>query len=50
MNTLLLLIIAVLMVATLPAWPHSRKWGYFPSVGLGVVLILMLLLILFGQI
>lgn len=50
MNTLFLLIIAVLMVVTLPAWPHSRKWGYVPSVGLGVVLILMLLLILFGLI
>ena len=50
MNTILLLIIAVLMVAMLPAWPYSRRWGYYPSLGLGVALILILILILFGLI
>lgn len=45
-QTLLLLVILLLLVGALPAWPHSRSWGYYPSGGLGLVLIVVLLLVL----
>lgn len=44
MIMLLLLIIVVLAVASAPAWPYSRDWGYFPTGGLGLVLLVLLLL------
>jgi Protein of unknown function (DUF3309) len=48
---LILLIIVVLMVAgAIPAWPHSRGWGYGPSGGLGVVLLILLILVVLGKI
>lgn len=50
MNWLLLLVLLVLLVAAIPTWPYSRGWGYYPSGGLGLVLLILLLLILFGRI
>lgn len=48
---LILLIIVVLMVAgAIPAWPHSRGWGYGPSGGLGLVLLILLILVVLGKI
>ncbi|MFO0919315.1 MAG: DUF3309 domain-containing protein [Planctomycetaceae bacterium] len=47
MIELLILIVLVLMlIGTIPTWPHSRGWGYYPSGGLGVILIIALLVIL----
>ena len=47
MIELLILIVLVLMlIGTIPTWPHSRDWGYYPSGGLGVILIIALLVIL----
>jgi hypothetical protein len=50
----LLLILAVVLVLALvgsvPAWPHSRGWGYYPSGGLGLVLLILLILFLMGRI
>lgn len=42
---LLLLLVLILAVLSLPAWPYSTGWGYYPSGGLGVVLIIMLILL-----
>jgi hypothetical protein len=50
MSTILLIILILLLVGALPAWPYSRGWGYFPSGGLGLVLIILLILVLMGRI
>jgi hypothetical protein len=46
METLLLLILILMLVGVLPTWPHSRNWGYYPSGGLGLVLLIVLILLL----
>lgn len=45
---ILLIIVILLLIGTIPAWPHSRSWGYGPSGGLGLVLIILLILFLLG--
>ncbi len=50
MNTILLIILILLLVGALPAWPHSKKWGYGPSGGLGMILVIILILVLLGVI
>ena len=50
MGTILLIILILLLIGALPAWPHSRNWGYFPSGGLGLVVIILLVLALTGRI
>lgn len=47
---LLLILIVILLFAAVPAWPYSRGWGYYPSGGLGIVLLIVLLLMLTGRI
>ncbi len=47
---LLLLILLILLIGALPAWPYSRGWGYYPSGGLGTVLMIVLILVLLGHI
>ncbi len=49
-GTILLVIIILMLLGVIPAWPHSRGWGYGPSGGLGLVLIVLLVLILLGKI
>ena len=44
--SLLMLLLIILFLAALPTWPHSREWGYYPSGGLGAVLLLVILLLL----
>jgi hypothetical protein len=49
---LLLILTIVLILAlfgSLPAWPHSREWGYYPSGGIGLVLVVLLILFLVGR-
>jgi Protein of unknown function (DUF3309) len=46
LELLLLIVLLLLLVGALPTWPHSRSWGYFPSGGLGMVLLIVLVLIL----
>lgn len=46
MSTILLIILIMLLIGAVPAWPHSRDWGYGPSGGLGLVLVILLVLIL----
>ena len=50
MSLLLLIIIVILLCGALPSWPYSRGWGYYPSGGLGLVLIILLILFLMGLI
>lgn len=45
MRTILLVILVLMLVGALPAWPHSRSWGYYPSGGLLLVIVLLLLLL-----
>ena len=50
MGIVLLVILALLLLGALPTWPHSRNWGYYPSGGLGTVLVIVLVLVLVGRI
>ncbi|HXA25975.1 MAG TPA: DUF3309 family protein [Acetobacteraceae bacterium] len=50
MPTLLLIVIILLLIGVFPTWPHSANWGYFPSGGLGLVLIVVVVLMLVGRI
>jgi hypothetical protein len=47
---LLLLIVLILLIGVLPTWPYSTGWGYYPSGGLGTVLVVLLILVLLGRI
>ena len=49
MITILLVILILMLLGAVPAWPHSRSWGYAPSSGLGLVVIILLVLILTGR-
>ena len=46
MLLILLVIVLLLSIGSVPAWPYSRSWGYYPSGGLGVIVIILLILIL----
>jgi hypothetical protein len=50
MPTILLIILILMLVGALPTWSHSANWGYFPSGGLGLVVIIVLVLMLVGRI
>jgi hypothetical protein len=47
---ILLIILVLFLVGALPTWPHSASWGYYPSGGLGIVLIIVVVLLLAGRI
>jgi len=46
---ILLLIVVILLIAVWPSWPYSRGWGYYPSGGLGLILLILLILLLVGR-
>ncbi len=48
-STILLILLVLLLVGALPAWPYSGGWGYYPSGGLGLVLIILLVLVVTGR-
>ena len=48
MRLLLFIIVIILLVGALPSWPYSSGWGYYPSGGLGLVLIVLIVLLLMG--
>ncbi len=50
MSLILLIVLIVLLVGALPAWPYSRGWGYFPSGLLGFLAVVFLVLLLLGRI
>jgi len=50
MSTIFLVILVVLLLGALPTWPYSRSWGYYPSGGLGLVVVVLLVLLLAGRV
>ncbi len=49
-STILLIVLILALIGALPTWPHSRSWGYFPSGGLALVVIVLLVLVLSGRV
>jgi hypothetical protein len=49
MNVLVTVVLILLLVGVLPTWPHSANWGYYPSGGLGLVLVVLVILALTGR-
>ena len=49
MSTILLIILVLLLIGALPAWPYSSGWGYWPSGGLGLILLIVIILALAGR-
>jgi hypothetical protein len=49
-STILLIVLIILLIGALPAWPYSRNWGIYPSGGLGLVIIIFLILMMMGRI
>ena len=50
MGTILIVILVLVVIGALPTWPHSRSWGYYPSGGLGLILLILIILLLLGVI
>jgi hypothetical protein len=50
MVTLLIVLLVLMLVGAAPSWPYSRSWGYYPSGGLGLVLLIVVILLLTGRI
>lgn len=50
LGTILLILLIVLLIAALPIWPYSASWGYYPTGGVGLVLIILIILLLLGRI
>ncbi|WP_081444728.1 MULTISPECIES: DUF3309 family protein [Blastopirellula] len=50
LGTILLIVLVLMLLGSVPAWPHSRSWGYGPSGGLGLVVVILLILVLMGRI
>lgn len=48
-STILLILLIVLLIGALPAWPYSSGWGYYPSGGLGLVVLILVVLLLLGR-
>jgi len=49
MYTILIVILILLLIGALPAWPYSTNWGYYPSGGVGLVLLILVILFLMGR-
>jgi hypothetical protein len=50
MGTILIVILVLILVGALPTWPHSKNWGYYPSGGIGLVLLILIILLVMGRI
>ena len=50
MFTILLIILVLVLIGALPTWPHSKSWGYYPSGGIGLILLILIILLLLGRI
>ena len=49
-STILLIVLIILLIGSLPTWPYSGGWGYYPSGGLGLIAVILLVLLLLGRI
>jgi hypothetical protein len=50
MGTILIILLVLLLLGALPTWPYSGSWGYYPSGGLGLILLIMVILVLTGRV
>lgn len=50
MLTILLIVLVLMLIGSMPSWPHSRQWGYYPSGGIGLVLLILIVLMVMGRI
>jgi hypothetical protein len=50
LSTILLIVLILLLIGSVPTWPYSRNWGYYPSSGLGLLVVVLLVLLLVGRI
>ena len=50
MGTILLIILVLILIGALPTWPYSGGWGYYPSGGIGLLVLIIVLLLIFGRI
>ena len=50
LETILIILLILMLLGALPTWPHSRSWGYYPSGGLGLLLVVLVILLLLGRI
>ena len=48
LGTILLIVLVLMLIGAIPAWPHSKSWGYGPSGGLGLIVIILIVLLLMG--
>ena len=49
LGTILLIVLILMLIGAIPAWPHSKSWGYGPSGGLGLIVIILIVLLLTGR-
>lgn len=49
LGTVLIIVLILALLGSVPAWPHSREWGYYPSGGLGLILIIVIILLIAGR-
>jgi len=49
MSTILIIILILLLIGALPTWPYSSGWGYYPSGGLGLIVLILVVLLLMGR-
>jgi len=49
LGTILLIVLILFLIGAIPAWPHSKNWGYGPSGGLGLLVIILIILLLMGK-
>ena len=50
LGTILLVLLILMLIGAFPAWPHSRNWGYYPSGGFGLIVIILIVMLLLGRI
>jgi len=49
LGTILIIVLVLMLFGALPTWPHSRQWGYYPSGGLGLIILILVILLLTGR-
>jgi len=49
LGTILIVVVILMLLGALPTWPHSRQWGYYPSGGLGLILLILIILLVMGR-
>jgi hypothetical protein len=50
LGTILIVVLILMLIGALPTWPHSRNWGYYPSGGIGLILLIIIILLVLGLI